>query len=892
MTLTGRTARAATLPVVGRERERARLARVLSAGAAGQGAALVVRGPAGIGKTALLDRAVAAALGHRVLSVRGAAAESELRYSALHLLCSALDSRLTGLDPHHREALDTALGRRGGAPPDRFLVGVAMTALLTLAAEARPLLCVVDDAHWLDTASADVLTFVARRLGELPVTVLIATRGDNFAGLPDIGVAGLNQADARKLLESALPAPIDDAVADRIVAEARGNPRTLIDSARGASPVELAGGYALALSNRRDDDTVARLAPRSRLLLLLAAAETVGDPALLWRAAARLGIEAGAAEQLETEGLLTFGSLVTFREPRLRSASYGQATPAERRRVHDALAAATDRATDPDRHIWHRTHASLVPDDTIGDELLHAVRAARERGGLAAAASFLEHAGRWTATPDLRTERAIMAAEAYHEAGDPELAVRLLGIAELGPLDARRRARLDRTRARINFDATRGRRAIAGLLRSAKNLEEHEPRLAPGAYLETLGAAIFTGDLDIVHAVSARLATHQPAGTNRLLEGVAQRSTSGYPAAIESLKLALKTIDNDHEDDTRAQLLGCLVAADLWEDDAWDELSRTAVERTRKVGARAFLPYVLTHRALVEIHTGQFSVAGSLVDESTALSDAAGTPEFTQAAVVLAAWRGAEDPDTCDRGSGVTAALSRYAKAVRCNGLGAYRDAVAATRQVIERDALELQGWSLVELVEGAVRSGDLATARAALDKLTDQTWLSGTDWALGAAARSRALVEDDDHAENWYVEAIKHLDRSRITVHLARARLVYGEWLRRQGRRVDARVQLRAAHESFVAMGAEAFAARATRELLATGERARRRVEETRSELTPQEARIASLARDGRSNPEIATMLAISPRTVEYHLHKVYTKLTINHRTELRLVLTDTPAI
>lgn len=887
------SSRARALPLIGRGAERARLERLLTSGTV-RGDVLLLRGAPGVGKTALLVDLAKAAVDHRVMWVRGGATEADLPYSALHLLCSAMTAQLGRLERHQRETLETAVGLRAGPPPDRLLVSVAVVALLSLAAETRPVLCVVDDTQWLDPASAGVLAFVARRLGEMPVTLLFAGRRDAFAGLPHLALDGLNHADARRLFDMALPAPIDAAVVERMVTEARGNPRLLIESARAASPVALAGGYGAVASNDVEDGVLAGLAPDSRLLLVLAAAEPLGDPARLWRAAGRLGIPGTAAEPLESEGLLSFGARVAFREPRLRRSVYGLASPAERRRVHGALAAATDEAVEPDRRVWHLAQASVEPDDAIGDELARSVRAARKRGGVAAAAAFLEQAALHTANPGLRADRAIMAADAYHAADADDAAVRLLAMAELCPVHVGRSARANRMRARIVFDATRDRAAVAALLRAAQDLEQHQPQVARSAYLEALGAAIFNGHLDVVRTALGRLARHQPGGVDRLLEGVAQRYTGGYAASAESLKLALKALDCDHEDDTRSRLLACLVAPDLWDDDTWHELTQSEVERSRQAGARTSLPYVLTHRALLEIHTGQFITAESLVAEAEVITEGAGAPPFTHAAVVLAAWRGHEhpalgmtdSPRQADEGMAVT--MARYARAVLSNGRGAYGDAVTATRQAVEDDGLRLHGWSLAELVEGAVRSGDLGTAATAVERLCEQACLSGTDWALGIDARSRALVHTGRAAEDLYVEAIARLGRSRITTHLARAQLVYGEWLRRQGRRVDARAPLRAAHLAFVAMGAEAFAGRAMQELLATGERARRRVAETRGQLTPQEVRIASMARDGRSNPEIAMLLSISPRTVEYHLHKVFTKLNIRSRTELHLVLTD----
>ncbi|HJP80091.1 MAG TPA: AAA family ATPase [Pseudonocardiaceae bacterium] len=883
-------------PLIGRGRESARLGELLSTTRAGRGAALVVRGEARIGKTFLVDHVAHAAVDHRVVRIRAAATEAGLPYSALHLLCLAMIDDLARLRPHHREALEAAVGLRADRVPDRLRLGVALVRLFGLAAADRPLLCVVDDMQWLDESSAQVLAFAARRLGGAPVALLLAGRGDRFGGLPDLVLAGLRHEDARALFGHALMVSMDRAVVERIVAEARGNPVALLESAARSHSADLAGGYGVAAPADVETPAPITVPVQARLLLVLAAAEPLGDPALLWRAAAHLGLPASAAEQLESDGLISFGQWVRFRDSSSRSFVYWAASAVERRQVHGALAAATDRRTDYDRYRWHLAKALVAPDDAVGDAVMYSARAAQDRGGRAALAAFLDLAASCATDPRKRTERAIRAAYAYHAIGATDAALRLLNSVEQGKVDAADQARLTRLRARARLDANRDRAAVTQLLSAAEDLERSEPRAARQAYLEALGAAIFTGRLDVVDEALARLsACPSSKRFDRLLDGVAVRWTHGYAAAVEPLKLALKTIDSDHQHDPRTRLLACLVAADLWDDDSWHELTGNLLRRARMAGTRAVLPYVLTHRALAEIHAGRFATAESLVNEATVTYKALGYQPFSRAAVLLAAYRGQEHPalsitgNPYRRDEGISVTTARYARAVLANGLGRYPEAVAATRHAIEHDDLELQGWALVELVEGAVRSDDLDTATAAFDRLSERTCLSGTDWALGLESRSRALLQDGDGAESLYRDAIERLSRTRGKVELARAQLVYGEWLRRRGRRVDARVPLVAAHRSFTEMGAEAFAGRANRELLATGERARRRAGEPPGLLTSQERRIAALAGDGRTNVDIGSMLSISPRTVEYHLHKVFAKLGISSRTELHLVLGET---
>jgi DNA-binding CsgD family transcriptional regulator len=837
----------------------------------------------------LLDDTARSAATHRVIHVHGAAGETDLQYAALHLLCSALPLELARLDDHQREALETVVGLRAAPAPDRFLVCVAVVRLLALAAQERPVLCVVDDVQWLDDASIYVLGYVARRLGPVPVGLLFADRGERFTDLPVLVLDRLTHVDARQFLDCALPASFDEAVLERIIAEARGNPQVLLDSVDAASPVELAGGFGVVAAADPEPELVNRLAPQSRLLLILAACEPLGDPVRLWRAAAELGIEATAAEQLEAADLVSFGAWVSFRKPSLRSSIYGLASADERRRAHAALAASTDATHELDRRVWHLGQSLVEPNDVVAGQLADAAGRAQARAGLPATAAFLERAAVCTAHPDLRVERAIMAADAYHAAGAVDAAVRALALAELGSPTGSGRARLLRVQARMSFDASRSRAAVTQLHVAAQELERCQPEHAAPAYLEALAAAVFTGHLEVIQPSLAHLVEHRPGSNDELLQGLAQRCLAGYAAGAEPLKLALKTVDPGCSDDARSRLLACLAAADLWDDETWHDLTQAQLRLARHSGARTVLPYLLTHQALLEVHSGRLTIAESLVEEASLISEVNGTPPLPHANSVLAAWRG-QDPlasQTPDQpGSGVTASVARYATAVFSNGHGAYAAAADATRVVLGRDALDLQGWALAELVEGAVRSGDVATAKDASDQLCERAWLSGTDWALGVAAQSRALLETGRTADTLYSEAIQRLKGSRTKAQLARAQLLYGEWLRRQARKVDARVPLRSAYETFVAMGAEAFALRAQRELLAAGDRPHRRTTDSPARLTPQEIRIASLARDGRSNPEIATVLSISPRTVEYHLHKVFAKLSISSRTELHLVL------
>ncbi len=903
--------------LAGRSAECARLDRLLDTVRAGQSSVLVLRGEPGIGKTALLDYAAERAQGCRLARAVGVESEMELPFAGLHQLCAPLLDGLGRLAPPQRDALATAAGLSAGVRPDRFLVGLAVLSLFSDAAEEQSLVCLIDDAQWLDQSSAQVLAFVARRLEAESVAFVFAERDrgelDALAGLPELQVKGLPDTDARGLLASVISGPLDERVAERIVAETRGNPLALLELPQGLSPAELAGfgqSAALPLPGRIEQhfrERVEQLPADSQRLLLAAAAEPIGDPTLLWRAADRLGIPAEAAEPLETAGLLTVGARVAFRHPLLRSAIYRAAPVEERRNMHRALATATDPVVDPDRRAWHRAHAAAGPDEDVAEELERSASRAQARGGLAAAAAFLEQAAALSPEPARRAERALTAAQAEHDAGAPDAALRLLASAEMGALDEFQRARLERLRAQLAFTLRRGSDAPPLLLTAARRLAPLDARLARETYLEALAAAIFAGRLSSGTGVreaaeaarGAPPAPKPPRTIDLLLDGLATRFTEGYAASVAPLRKSLRAAcrdDGRNDDDRRWLWLACRIAPDLWDDETWHALTERHVRLARHAGALNLLPLALTYRAGVHVHAGEFDAASVQIEEADAIAEATGNARLSYTSLVVAAWRGQEAPamqliedgrrDATSRGEGRAIALADYASAVLCNGLGQYQAALAAARRACEHDDLNLFGWALTELVEAATRSAEPELAAAACEQLCERTRLAGTEWALGIEARSRALLDEGQGTEDLYLEATERLGRCRIKVHVARAQLLYGEWLRRQNRRIDARETLREAHELFSTMGAEAFAERAARELLATGEKARKRTDDTRSQLTAQEAQIAELAREGHSNPEIGAQLFISARTVEYHLHKVFTKLEISSRHELQRVL------
>jgi DNA-binding CsgD family transcriptional regulator len=890
---------------------------------AGQSRVLVLRGEAGAGKTALLEYLLERASGCCTARTAGVESEMELAFAGLHQLCAPFLDRIERLPGPQREALSTAFNLRDGAAPDRFAVGLAVLSLLSGVAGERPLVCVVDDAHWLDRASAQALAFVARHLATKPAAVVFAARepGDEqdligLTGLTELAVRGLAEDDARALLTSAVAGPLDERVRDRIVAETRGNPLTLLEVAGRLAPEELAGGFcspgAPAAPSRIEESFRRRLIPlppSTRMLLLVAAAEPLWDPVLVWRAADRLGVEVETAATAATAGLIESGGQVRFRHPLARSAVYRAASPEDRQRAHRALAEAIDPDADPDRRAWHQARATAGLDEGVAAELECSVGRARVRGGLSAAAAFCERAAELTADPARRAGRALAAAQAKHQAGAPDAAQRLLAMAQAGPLGELGRARAELLRAQLTADSGSGPDASARLLQAAKRLEPLHLGLARDAYRDAFAAALTDGGLaisgelgEVAAAVRALPPVPQPHAPDLLLDGLAVLATDGYAAGVPILLRAL-TAFRDEKLRTEEALgwlpLACRVARHVWDDESWYVLSARLTGLAREAGALAVLPVALRLRAGINLLAGESTAAASCAAEAEAVTRAGGHPARPYSRLMLAAWRGHDDEtrqlltattrQLITRGEEHPLTAAAWATAVLSNGRCRYHEALAAAESVGDHpDELDLAAWPAAELLEAAVRTGQPGRGIGALRRLSAATSAAGTDWALGIEARSRAVLSDGEFAERLYREAIERLGRTRVRVELARAHLLYGEWLRRESRRVDAREHLRTAQEMLTAMGIDGFAERARRELLATGETMRKYTAETAAELTAQEAQIARLACDGHTNPEIGVQLFISGRTVEWHLRKVFTKLGVTSRKELRRILPD----
>jgi DNA-binding CsgD family transcriptional regulator len=910
--------RTRTGELLGRRRECGLLDEAIDAVHGGAPRALVLYGEPGVGKTALLDYAAGRASGGFVSRAAGDPSEMELPYAALHQLLTPLLGRLDRLPAPQRDALRTAFAMIGSSrPPDRFFVGLAVLGLLSDVAEERPVVCLVDDAQWLDRASAQALGFVARRLEAEAVGLIFAARAPSadLAGMSELTVEGLPDGDARTLLESALPGPLDVRVREQLLSEARGNPLALLELGRGLAPAELAGGFGLPgtgpLPGRIEESFGRRLnaLPHdTRRLLQIVAADPVGEPLVVWRAAEVLGIAAEAATPAVEADLIQLGIRMRFRHPLVRSAAYRSASSKERRDVHRALGLVIDGEADPDRRAWHRALAASGPDEAVACELERSAGRAQARGGLAAASAFLERAATLTPEPVDRARRMVAAARAKRDAGAVDEALALLAAVESPLSDALLAAEVERLRGQIALEQGDGGAAARLLVSAAKRLEPLNADAARETHLEALGAAV-AGDLVLPGgaAAAARAArAAPPAGdpprvVDVLLDAFAIRLTEGYAAAAPTLAKALGlALERDAVDDESVGwhwLAGgraaAITAAELWDADAFHALAAREVERARSTGALGHLQLALNLLARSHLLAGDLAAAEQLIDEEHVIAEVTGSPHLNSE-TTLQALRG-EEPEPPRAGIGAQEVASDrtshlYSMAVLYNGLGRHDAARDVARQVFESDRVGYRPVVVSEVAEAASRTGHTALVSASLEWLAEQTAVTPTEWALGIEARVRALRSDGDATEGFYRESIDRLARTRVRLELARAHLLYGEWLRRQRRRADAREALRSAHSMFEAMGAVPFAKRARRELLATGETMRKRTVEARSELTSQEAQIARLARDGLSNPEIGTRLFISPRTVQYHLSKVFAKLDISSRNELHRVLPGEP--
>jgi DNA-binding CsgD family transcriptional regulator len=894
--------------------ETAALEGVLAEVRDGLSGVLVLRGDAGIGKTVLLKWAAQQAQDMQLARVAGVQAEMGMGFAGLHQLLVPFLGGLDGLPGPQRLALGSAFGLVTGPPPDRFLVGLAALTLLTDAAAARPVLCLVDDAQWLDQASVEVLGFIARRLYADRVGMVLTVREADrhaaaLAGLPELVVGGLAPEAAGELLASVANAPVDGRVSAQVVAGVAGNPLALVELAGELTAAELSGAvplsWPLRFCGRLEElylDRVRALPADTRALLLVAAADPTGDPALVAKGAAQLGIGSDVGQAAEIQRLVSWHPLVRFRHPLIRSAAYYAAPAEERRRAHAALAAVTDPDADPDRRAWHLAEAAPGPDEQVAAELERSAVRAQARGGLAAAAAILERSVLLTADPAVHADRILAAAQASMQAGAFGRALELLATAEAGgagPLDESQRARVDLLRGHIAYVSRMGSDAASLLLKAAGRLEPLNLGLARQTYLTAWGAALMAGYLagaaDLLEVSRAARALPPPADSPRpadlVLDGVARLVTDGPAAAAPVLRRAVRVFTTVHPLSEELRW-GAVATTALWDDDAGHTIMARQIQFDRAVGALDYLPSDLVLLAQLDARRGDFAAAASLIAESDAVAEATGTRIAPFVRMLLAALRGdefefiplmaASIAAATAEGQGLAATTADWYAAILHNGLGRYEEAFAETSRAKKHSNVYSDLVVLPELIEAAARTGRTQAAVGALAELAATTQAGGTDYGLGIEARSRALASEGTAAEGYYREAVERLGRTRLRTEAARAHLVYGEWLRRQRRRRDARDQLRTAFEMFDSIGMEGFAVRARAELRATGEQARPRGPRAPEVLTPQEEQIALLVADHLSNREIAARLFISASTVEYHLAKIFRKLGVGSRADV----------
>ncbi|MEU1231413.1 AAA family ATPase [Streptomyces sp. NPDC005828] len=911
--------------LIGRHDECRVLDDLLAQARGGRSGVIMVRGEAGIGKSALLHHLIGRADGFRVVRATGVQSEMELSYAALHQLCAPLLSQLDQLPGPQRSALRTAFGMQTGPTPDRFLVGLATLGLLAGAAADQPLLCLVDDAQWLDQVSSQTLEFVVRRLLAESVLLVLAVResGPRYVlpDLPDLELHGLKEQDAHHLLDSVITGPLDPQVRDRIVAETRGNPLALLELPRGLTAVEMAGGFegptTRPLAGQIEADYLRRIralpAPAQHLLLI-AALEPVGDVSLLRRAAERLDIPVDTAvTQVEASDLLTLRAWVRFRHPLVRSAAHRAAGAEERRRAHQALADSIDATLDPERRVWHLASAATGPDEAVAAELESSAGRAHRRGGLAAAAAFLHRASELTPDAERRGARTLAAARAKFQAGAYDTARELVDMTDLTQLGEVGTGRAGLLRGQITSAAHSAGAGLPLLLAAARQLQPYDVELARQTYRDAIYAALTAGRLttggvrDVAEAVLS-LPDHGRAADreNLLLTGISRMVTEGYPAGaplVLDAVHAFRTQRGIPQDALGWLPLVCRMAHSVWDFAAWSELSARLVEFAREDGALAVLPSALLLRLSNRAFAGDLRAADSLRVEADAIGEATGSSFFAHyGALVVEPFKGREAPTrqaiaavTHDRllqNEGKVVTATQWAEAVLCNGLGRYEEACAAAeRGCANPQEFGLSLQSRVELVEAAAGLGRPERAADSVRVIEEMARVSATPWAQGISVAVRALVAREADAEALHQEAVEQLDLAQTRMDSARARLRHGEWLRRAGRPAQARTRLGEAYEMLGEAGAEAFAERARRELRAAGVKTRRRAAATTVTFTAKEAEIARLARDGLTNPEIATRLLLSPHTVEWHLRKVFAKLGISSRKEIGSVELDAVA-
>ncbi len=900
-------------PLLDRGSERTRIDDVLERVRHGFSGTLVLRGSPGAGKTSLLDYAVGAASGFCISATAGVYSEINLPYSAMHQLLFPFLPLIDDLPAPQQQALRVAFGLDAGPPPERFLVGLACMTLVSRAAADRPVLCAVDDAQWIDAESALALGFWARRLYADRVGIVL-TVGDTdqlraFEQLPTIDVGGLPDDAAAELLHLVTGAPLAPAVVDRVAADTERNPLALVEigshftatelAARAYLPEPIPVGRQLA---ERFLQQVRQLPGHVQEFVLLVAADAAGDRSQVRQAAAAAGIDADAAETAVqgAELIKVSGNGVGFRHPLIRRAVYHQASDAGKRRAHHLLSQADGSRGDADGRVWHAAAAAAQPDENLAADLQAAARRSRDRGASSVAAALLRRSAALTPDQVIRARREVELASAELVIGLPETARQTAADALPWLPDGRSRGEANVVIGDALFAQGRDTEAADALAQAAVALAA-DPVASADALMAALNAASWAGQ-DEIRKI-ATFPAPSPASTPRvsdlLLAGYQARFTEGYDTAAGSLRAAVNALRADHLDPVTGLkwfLPGTVAAGSLWDEEAMLDLTGRWVQVTRRLGALTAAPIALAFRAIADCLTGRLDQAAdgwAEMRELMAASQTGGMLGIDSAAQgLLLAYRGqiaqareaglAQIRQSTARAQSPPASMGRSIVALAELLDGHSEAAVDTASAVIREDPMFIAEMTLPSLIEAAVRSDHHEVARSAFATLADRAATAATPWALGLRARCQALLEEGSRAEEAHLEAISQLRRSRAALDLARAHLLYGQWLRRGQRRRDARRQLRTAEDMFHAMGAAAFAQQAGNELRAAGERARKRTPDTEFDLTSQEARVASLAASGAANIQIAEQLFISPSTVDYHLGKVFRKLGVRSRVQL----------
>jgi DNA-binding CsgD family transcriptional regulator len=904
-------------PLLGRDAEREAIDELLASARDGLSTVLMLTGEPGIGKTRLLEYAAAAAADLRVIWLAGVESEIQLAFGALHRLLRPFLGRLAGLPAPQRDALSVALGLCAGEPPDRYLTGLATLTVLAGVAADQPVLCLIDDVHWLDRESAEALAFTARRLHADSLAFIFAARPQDggltaFDALAGRQLGGLEPLDARVLLALAVEGSLDPGVADQLVAGTGGNPLALIELTAQLSSEQFAGvaplPARLPVSRMLDDyfrAAVGALPADTRRLLLLIAAAPTHDAPLIWRAAGRLGLSARTAGAAAERGIVTREALPAFRHPLIRSAVYNDADSAQRRQVHAALAAACDSAGDAERSAWHRAEAAAGADDQVAAELEAAAERAMARGGYSEQALFLSRAAELTQSPDGRAKRLLAAADAHLIAGDPAAAEVLLDIAVAdlnGPVP---RARALRTRAAVEMFHVRVANVPAMLLAAVTELGSADPGMTWDLLFRAMHAALMAREhvvgttlLDVAKLTAA--AWHDPGspgcGADLLMEGLAVRVAEDHARAAPVLRSALARLRAAAELRETGIPLGVLVSFatdELWDIEARRELTDRIAAAGRGQGALYALGLTLLVAAQTKITAGRFADADACYVQADDYFAATGFPAHGAInRAQLLAWTGREaELHTAvagiaslaeSFGQGHMTKMGLHALCVLELGLGRYQSALDHALEIFRDDPPAVGNLVLPLMVEAGLRSGHHDAAAAALARMTERAQAAATPWGLGLLARCQALTGTGEHAEARYQDSVELLSQVPAALDLAHTRLLFGEWLRRRRRRGEARRQLRAAHQLFDSCGAVPFAGRAHAELLAAGEQVSKRNVPARNDLTPQERQVAALAAGGSTNAEIASRLFITVSTVEFHLNKVFRKLGISSRRQI----------